>query len=46
MWRHDSGVAEDVNPKSVLSVGIPAIPHRQTLREQAACGGCRIWWCS
>ena len=26
---------DDVEPKSVVS-GIPALPHRQTLREQAA----------
>jgi UDP-3-O-[3-hydroxymyristoyl] glucosamine N-acyltransferase len=30
-----SGVADDVAPKTVVS-GIPALPHRQTLREQAA----------
>jgi UDP-3-O-[3-hydroxymyristoyl] glucosamine N-acyltransferase len=30
-----SGVADDVPPKAVVS-GIPAIPHRQSLREQAA----------
>lgn len=30
-----SGVVEDVAPKQVVS-GLPAIPHRQTLREQAA----------
>ena len=30
-----SGVVEDVPPKQVVS-GLPAIPHRQTLREQAA----------
>jgi UDP-3-O-[3-hydroxymyristoyl] glucosamine N-acyltransferase len=30
-----SGVADDVAPKAVVS-GVPAIPHRQTLREQAA----------
>ncbi len=30
-----SGVAEDVQPKTIVS-GIPALPHRQTLREQAA----------
>jgi len=30
-----SGVASDVDPKTIVS-GIPAIPHRQTLREQAA----------
>jgi len=30
-----SGVAEDVEPKQVVS-GLPALPHRQTLREQAA----------
>jgi len=40
-----SGVAEDVNPKVRRQVAYPPSPHRQTLREQAACGGCRIWWC-
>ncbi len=30
-----SGVAEDTPPKSVVS-GTPAMPHRQSLREQAA----------
>jgi UDP-3-O-[3-hydroxymyristoyl] glucosamine N-acyltransferase len=30
-----AGVAEDVEPKAIVS-GIPALPHRQTLREQAA----------
>ena len=30
-----SGVVEDVEPKQVVS-GLPAIPHRQTLREQGA----------
>ncbi len=30
-----SGVAEDVSPKTIVS-GTPAIPHRQSLREQAA----------
>lgn len=30
-----SGVVEDVDPRQVVS-GLPAIPHRQTLREQAA----------
>jgi UDP-3-O-[3-hydroxymyristoyl] glucosamine N-acyltransferase len=30
-----SGVAEDVDPKMIVS-GLPALPHRQTLREQAA----------
>ena len=30
-----SGVAEDVDPKTVVS-GLPALPHRQSLREQAA----------
>jgi UDP-3-O-[3-hydroxymyristoyl] glucosamine N-acyltransferase len=30
-----SGVAEDVDPKQIVS-GIPAIPHRQGLRELAA----------
>jgi UDP-3-O-[3-hydroxymyristoyl] glucosamine N-acyltransferase len=30
-----SGAAEDVEPKQIVS-GLPAIPHRQTLREQAA----------
>lgn len=30
-----SGVAEDVPPKTVVS-GLPALPHRQSLREQAA----------
>lgn len=30
-----SGVAEDVDPKMVVS-GLPALPHRQSLREQAA----------
>jgi len=30
-----SGIADDVPPKAVVS-GVPAIPHRQTLREQAA----------
>ena len=30
-----SGAAEDVDPKTIVS-GVPALPHRQTLREQAA----------
>jgi UDP-3-O-[3-hydroxymyristoyl] glucosamine N-acyltransferase len=30
-----SGVMEDVEPKQVVS-GLPALPHRQSLREQAA----------
>jgi UDP-3-O-[3-hydroxymyristoyl] glucosamine N-acyltransferase len=30
-----SGVAEDVDAKTIVS-GLPALPHRQTLREQAA----------
>jgi UDP-3-O-[3-hydroxymyristoyl] glucosamine N-acyltransferase len=30
-----SGVAEDVDPKQIYS-GLPALPHRQSLREQAA----------
>jgi len=30
-----SAVAEDVDPKSIVS-GTPALPHRQSLREQAA----------
>ncbi|MEA2710413.1 MAG: UDP-3-O-[3-hydroxymyristoyl] glucosamine N-acyltransferase [Phycisphaerales bacterium] len=30
-----SGAAEDVEPKTIVS-GLPALPHRQTLREQAA----------
>jgi len=30
-----AGVAEDVDPKTVVS-GLPALPHRQSLREQAA----------
>jgi UDP-3-O-[3-hydroxymyristoyl] glucosamine N-acyltransferase len=30
-----SGVAEDVEPKTIVS-GLPALPHRQSLREQAA----------
>ena len=30
-----SAVAEDVDPKTIVS-GMPALPHRQTLREQAA----------
>ena len=30
-----SGVMEDVPPKQIVS-GIPALPHRQNLREQAA----------
>jgi len=30
-----AGIADDVGPKQVVS-GIPAIPHRQSLREQAA----------
>lgn len=30
-----SGVAEDVEPKTIVS-GTPALPHRQSLREQAA----------
>jgi UDP-3-O-[3-hydroxymyristoyl] glucosamine N-acyltransferase len=30
-----SGIAEDVPPKTVVS-GTPALPHRQSLREQAA----------
>jgi UDP-3-O-[3-hydroxymyristoyl] glucosamine N-acyltransferase len=30
-----SGVAEDVAPKTIVS-GLPALPHRQTFREQAA----------
>jgi UDP-3-O-[3-hydroxymyristoyl] glucosamine N-acyltransferase len=30
-----SGVMDDVEPKQIVS-GLPALPHRQTLREQAA----------
>ncbi len=30
-----SAIAEDVDPKTIVS-GLPALPHRQTLREQAA----------
>ena len=30
-----SGAAENVDPKTIVS-GVPALPHRQTLREQAA----------
>ena len=30
-----SGAMDDVAPKTIVS-GLPAIPHRQTLREQAA----------
>jgi UDP-3-O-[3-hydroxymyristoyl] glucosamine N-acyltransferase len=30
-----SGVMEDVEPRQVVS-GLPALPHRQSLREQAA----------
>jgi UDP-3-O-[3-hydroxymyristoyl] glucosamine N-acyltransferase len=30
-----SAIAEDVEPKSIVS-GMPALPHRQSLREQAA----------
>jgi UDP-3-O-[3-hydroxymyristoyl] glucosamine N-acyltransferase len=30
-----SAIAEDVNPKTIVS-GMPALPHRQSLREQAA----------
>jgi UDP-3-O-[3-hydroxymyristoyl] glucosamine N-acyltransferase len=30
-----SGVAEDVEAKAIVS-GTPALPHRQSLREQAA----------
>jgi UDP-3-O-[3-hydroxymyristoyl] glucosamine N-acyltransferase len=30
-----SAIAEDVPPKSFMS-GTPALPHRQSLREQAA----------
>ena len=30
-----SGVMDDVDPKSMIS-GLPALPHRQSLREQAA----------
>jgi len=30
-----SAIAEDVNPKTIVS-GTPALPHRQSLREQAA----------
>lgn len=30
-----SAIAEDVDPKSIVS-GTPALPHRQSLREQAA----------
>jgi UDP-3-O-[3-hydroxymyristoyl] glucosamine N-acyltransferase len=30
-----SGIAEDVPPKTIVS-GTPALPHRQSLREQAA----------
>ncbi len=30
-----SGVAEDVEPRTIVS-GLPALPHRQSLREQAA----------
>ncbi|HEV2294062.1 MAG TPA: UDP-3-O-(3-hydroxymyristoyl)glucosamine N-acyltransferase [Tepidisphaeraceae bacterium] len=30
-----AGVAEDIDPKMIVS-GLPALPHRQSLREQAA----------
>jgi UDP-3-O-[3-hydroxymyristoyl] glucosamine N-acyltransferase len=30
-----AGVMENVEPKAVVS-GLPALPHRQSLREQAA----------
>lgn len=30
-----SGIADDVAPKQIVS-GVPAVPHRQSLREQAA----------
>src|SRR5207253_4391450 len=30
-----AAIAEDVDPKAVVS-GMPALPHRQSLREQAA----------
>ena len=30
-----SGIADDVGPKQIVS-GVPAVPHRQSLREQAA----------
>jgi UDP-3-O-[3-hydroxymyristoyl] glucosamine N-acyltransferase len=30
-----SAIAEDVDPKTIVS-GVPALPHRQSLREQAA----------
>jgi UDP-3-O-[3-hydroxymyristoyl] glucosamine N-acyltransferase len=30
-----AAIAEDVDPKQVVS-GMPALPHRQHLREQAA----------
>ena len=30
-----SAIAEDIDPKAIVS-GMPALPHRQTLREQAA----------
>ncbi|MGE5609940.1 MAG: UDP-3-O-(3-hydroxymyristoyl)glucosamine N-acyltransferase [Bacillota bacterium] len=30
-----SAIAEDIEPKSIVS-GMPALPHRQSLREQAA----------
>ena len=33
-----SGVAEDVGPKTIVS-GTPAMPHRESLREQAALRG-------
>ena len=30
-----SAVSEDTEPKSIVS-GVPALPHRQSLREQGA----------
>jgi UDP-3-O-[3-hydroxymyristoyl] glucosamine N-acyltransferase len=30
-----SAIAEDIDPRTVVS-GTPALPHRQSLREQAA----------
>ena len=30
-----SAIAENIEPKSIIS-GMPALPHRQSLREQAA----------
>ena len=39
-----SAVAEDVEAKQVVS-GTPALPHRQSLREQAALAVFRTWSC-